>query len=96
MFNLTISSDEDEVPQFGREERRVFKQKSKQAAQEIKKREVIKSDADESIGFADFNKSLDPPPSNLIDGEFVVRAEVPGSPIGEIMSSPQYIDEKND
>ena len=56
----------------------------------------MKSDVDESNGFADFNKSLDPAPPNLIVGEFIVRAEVPGSPIGEITSSPQYIDEKFD
>ena len=56
----------------------------------------MKSDVDESIGFADFNKSLDPASPNLIVGEFIVRAEVPGSPIGEIASSPQYIDEKYD
>ena len=48
----------------------------------------MKSDVDESNGFADFNKSLDPAPPNLIVGEFIVRAEVPGSPIGEIASSP--------
>jgi hypothetical protein len=38
-LNLEISSDEGDAPEFGgREERQLFKQKSKQVVQAIKKR----------------------------------------------------------
>jgi hypothetical protein len=42
--------------------------------QGIKKREELTTAVEEATGFADFNKSLDPTPNNLIVGEFVVDA----------------------